>query len=371
MNHNEILQKAYSNAERCAAKAGTMASFHSTETQKELDSIVERAEANKGLLAVLITLITHKIHTPSQDIRYHQAQLKGGFAGRGIDSAYVTPFMKDHEFPAMADSGWLTRSLEQPHPYTRDYPGKIKPESMKTAFLDVVDAVETGREQPSKALEYIFSLLIKRRDASKVDLAKPHKLSISSIISLLEKHFTKKYPCSGAARLPVLAIYAIYQCLIKDVARFSGKELCPLESHTSADSRSGRIGDVEVLDADGTPFEGVEVKHEIQITRQLVLDAYEKFKQYQTERYYLLTTANMDSADWAAIESEVLRIQQIHGCQVIVNGVYSTLRYYLRLLPDTAEFVDRYVELIKADPAVKYQQRAAWNECVAGLQVEK
>jgi hypothetical protein len=103
-----------------------------------------------------------------------------------------------------------------------------------------------------------------------ITLAKPHKLSISSIISLLEKHFTKKYPCSGAA-----------------------------------------------------------------------------------------------------IESEVLRIQQIHGCQVIVNGVYSTLRYYLRLLPDTAEFVDRYVELIKADPAVKYQQRAAWNECVAGIQVEK
>lgn len=366
MNHREILQDAYSKAESDLGHADQKIAFASEAIRKDLDRILERGEANKGLLAVLVTLITHKIHTPSQDIRYHQAQLKGGFAGRGIDSSYVTPFMKEHEFPAMADSGWLTRSLEQPHPYTRDYPGKIKPDFMKTAFLNVVDAVESGTESLPAMLEYVFMELIRRRDAAKVDLAKPHKLQISAIISLLERHFTAKYPCSGAARLPVLAIYAIYECLMKEV-RFKGKKLCPLESHTSADSRSGRIGDVEVVEADGTPFEGVEVKHEIPISRQLVTDAYEKFKPYQTDRYYLLTTANMDSADWEAIETEVQRIQQIHGCQVIVNGVYSTIRYYLRLLPDAAEFIDRYVELIKTDSAVKYQHRAAWNECVAGL----
>lgn len=370
MNHRDILQAAYSKAEIAASHAELPSGLTSETIRADLDHIVDRGEANKGLLAVLITLITHKIHSPEQDIRYHQAQLKGGFAGRGIDSAYVTPFMKKHEFPAMSDSGWLTRSLEQPHPYTHDYPGKIKPDSMKMAFLNVVDSVETGTESPARMLEYIFRKLIRRRDTAKVDLAKPHKLQISAIISLLERHFSKKYSCPGAARLPVLAIYAIYQCLMKE-ARFAGKTLCPIESHTSADSRSGRIGDVEVVDAEGVPFEGVEVKHEIQISRQLIADAYEKFKQYRTERYYLLTTANMDSADWMAIETEILRIQQIHGCQVIVNGVYSTLRYYLRLLPDAAEFIDRYVDLVKVDPAVKYQQRIAWNECVADLPVRQ
>ena len=363
-SHNEILEEAYAKAEQIVSSPNDSAPLVDAAMCRDVDLIIERAEANKGLLAVLVTLFTHKVNSPEQDIRYHQAQLPGGFAGRGIDSAFVTPFLKMHGFPAMADSGWLTRSLEQAHPYTLDYPGKIKPDAMKAAFLQIVDAIEGKHTSPFDLLVYIFTGLVRSRELSHVDLAKPHKLTISAIIPLLERHFTRHYSCAGAARLPVLAIYAVYQCLM-DFGRYRGKTLCALESHTSADRRSGRIGDVDVNMADGTPFEGVEVKHEIPITRKLVAEAYEKFKPYHTERYYLLTTANMDSADWEAIESETSRIQQIHGCQVIVNGVYSTLRYYLRLLPDPAEFIDKYVELIKSDPAVKYQHRAAWNECVS------
>lgn len=364
--HSEILAEIYANAEALAATGGKAPAFTQSVTQNRLDTIVDRAEANRGILAVLITLLVHKIHDPAQDIRYHQAQLPGGFAGRGIDSAYITPFMKEKKFPAMADTGWLTRSLEQPHAYTLDYPGKIKPESTKSAFLNLVDSFQGALENPHNILVALFLALIRRRDSEVIELAKPHKLPISSIIILLERHFTHKYPCSGAARLPVLAMYAIYQCVIGG-ERFKGKTLCELESHTSADRRSGRIGDIDVNYKDGTPFEGVEVKHEIPITKQLVSDAYDKFKQYKTERYYLLTTANMDSADWLSINEEIQRIGQIHGCQVIVNGVYSTLRYYLRLLPDPADFIDKYVELVKTDPAVKYQHKAAWNECVSSL----
>ena len=115
----------------------------------------------------------------------------------------------------------------------------------------------------------------------------------------------------------------------------------------------------------GSAFEGVEIKHEIQITAQLVADAYEKFKVYNTDRYYLLTTANMDAANWEAIETEVARIAHIHGCQVIVNGVYTTLKYYLRLVKDPAEFIDKYVELLKLDETVKFQHKTAWNELVS------
>lgn len=361
--HDAILENVYAVAEEVCSIGENAPSFSVPETQARLNTIVERAEANRGILAVLTTLVVHKIYDPTQDIRYHQAQLPGGFAGRGIDSAYITPFLKRKNFPAMADTGWLTRSLEQPHAYTLDYPGKIRPESTKSAFLQLVDSLQNGLEKPRDLLLGLFVALIRRRDSETVELAKPHKLPISAIIHLLEKHFTHRYPCSGAARLPVLAMYAIYQCIITG-ERFKGKVLCELESHTSADRRSGRIGDIDVNFKDGTPFEGVEVKHGIQITRQLVADAYEKFKQFKTERYYLLTTANMDSADWSSIEAEIQKVGQIHGCQVIVNGVYSTLRYYLRLLPDPADFIDKYVELVKNDSAIKYQHKIAWNECV-------
>ena len=364
MTHKEVLDYVYNEALSETAEMN-----YSTELPKEtavqIEKIIERSEANKGIVAVLVTLLTHKITDSSQDIRYHQAQLENGFSGRNIDRAVVTPFMKSKNFPAMAESGWLTRSLEQAHPYTLDYPGKITPAELKFAFLRLIDSVQVHGVESERVLLYLFKLLIKQREAQNIELAKPHSLSISKIIKILKKHFTYNYSCAGASRLPSLAIYAAYQCMMEQVGRYKGKILCPLANHNSADSQSGRIGDVDVNNENGTAFEGVEIKHEIQITKQHILDAYEKFKIYNTDRYYLLTTADMDSADWDDIDDEIQRIAQIHGCQVIVNGVYDTIKYYLRLLKDPAEFIDNYVELMKVDDTIKYQHKAAWNELIS------
>lgn len=365
MTHLEVLQKVYDESLYQTAK-NDFSTDLDNEIVNDLDLLVGRSEQNKGMITVLITLITHKIVSPKQDIRYHQAQLPNGFAGRGIDQQYVTPFMKSVSFPAMASSGWLTRSLEQAHPYDMDYPGKIKPENVKMAFLKTIDKIQNTDISAEKVLNYIFKQLIKQRDNLNIELAKPHSLSISNIIKVLEKHFTFKYVGSGASRLPTLAIYAAYQCMMNQVSRYNGKILCPLESHNSADKQSGRIGDIDINNDNGSAFEGVEIKHEIKITKQLITDAYEKFKVHNTDRYYLLTTANMDSADWESIDKEIQRISQIHGCQVIVNGVYTTLKYYLRLVEDPAEFIDRYVELLKNDDTIKFQHKTVWNDIISG-----
>ncbi len=224
------------------------------------------------------------------------------------DTHYVTPFLKSVGFPSMAESGWLTRSLEQSMPYDYNYPGKITPKDLREAFLGL----------------------------------------------LFSKHFNAKYSCHGASRLPTLAVYAAYQCMMEELLRYKDKILCPLESHTSADSRSGQIGDIQINNADGTAFEGIEIKHQIEITPDLVQHAYEKFMVQKTNRYYLLTTANMDAADWDGINQKIQQISNNHGCQVIVNGVYSTLKYYLRLLEDPAKFIEKYVELLKMDENVKF-----------------
>lgn len=364
MNHKEVLEKIYNEALLETAN-NNYATELPDEMAKKIELLVSRSEANRGLIAVLTTLLTHKIVNSNQDIRYHQAQQPNGFSGRSIDTEIVTPFMKTVSFPSMSESGWLTRSLEQPHPYTLDYPGKIRPDTVKNAFLEIIDKVQVQGTMPDMVLRYFFKLLIKQRDDMNIELAKPHSLSISNIITLLQKHFTYKYTCAGASRLPTLAIYASYQCMMTQVARYAEKKLCPLESHNSADAQSGRIGDIDINNENGSAFEGVEIKHEIPITRQLVADAYEKFKIHNTDRYYLLTTANMNAADWDSIEEEIRRISQIHGCQVIVNGVYSTLKYYLRLMKDPAEFIDRYVELLKVDETVKFQHKVTWNNLVS------
>lgn len=364
MRHKEILERVYNNALLATSKSD-YSSILSQEIKEKIETLVAHSQTNKAIITVLVTLLTQKLLDTNQDIRYHQAQLPNGFSGRSIDKEVITPFMKEKSFPSMSESGWLTRSLEQAHPYTLDYPGNIRPTLVKNSFLQIIDNVQVQGNSAEEILLYLFKLLIKQRDDINIDLAKPHSLSISSIIKLLEHHFTFDYSCAGASRLPTLAIYASYQCMMEEVARYNGKILCPLESHNSADSRSGRIGDIDINNEDGSAFEGIEIKHEIQITRQLIKDAYEKFKIYNTDRYYLLTTANMDTAKWNEIEEEIRRIRQIHGCQVIVNGVYTTLKYYLRLLQDPAKFIDRYVELLKVDETVKYQHKVEWNNIIS------
>ena len=168
--------------------------------------------------------------------------------------------------------------------------------------------------------------------------------------------------------MPVLAIYAAYQCLITETKRFERKQLLPIENHTSSDKSSGRIGDIDILDEKQRMFEAVEVKHGIAVTLQLVQDAYAKFQSTPVNRYYILSTAAPAKEEYDAIEAEIKRIKNIHGCQLIVNGIMPTLKYYLRLLDDTFEFINNYVTLLETDTSLKFEHKLMWNKLISEMQ---
>ncbi len=367
MNQREIVESVYKESLEQYAQ-GVLESPLNEAIKQHIKMVAQKAENAKGVVAVLITLFVQKIFNPKQDIRYHQAQLPNGFSGRSIDTEHITPFIKLVKFPAMAESGWMTHSLAEAYPYDLDYQGKIRPKELRSAFLELIDYVENNPQSAREVLIFLFKQLIMiREQVTSIELAKPQNFSIAKILEVLQKHFTQKYTSHGASRLPVLAVYGAYQCMMGEVARFSDKKLCALAHHSAADLQSGSIGDIDVNYSDSTAFEGVEIKHGRIITPQLVLDAYEKFKAYKTQRYYLLTTADMQNADWEQIQKNIAHIAQIHGCEVIVNGVYGTLQYYLRLLKNTADFIDRYVELLKSDDSIKYEHKKAWNDIVASI----
>ena len=50
-----------------------------------------------------------------------------------------------------------------------------------------------------------------------------------------------------------------------------------------------------------------------------------------------------------------------HGCQVIINGVFPTLKYYLRLLDNTDLFMERYIHNIQTHPEINAEHKIAWN----------
>lgn len=366
MEPTNFIQSIYDESLKTVGSGDSIISKLPGDIRLQLDEILNRSGSSKGVLTVVLTSAIYKSLHPEQDIRNHQTSIAHGYSGRTFDSKYITPFLKSVQFPAMAESGWLTRSLEQKVPYDNAYSGAIKPHSLKEAFLQTISTVQAG-ENIDDILSYLFQGLIIQRNKQQIELAKPLNLPIATIIKLLTKHFYSAYTAEGASRLPVLALYATYQCLVDETRRFEGKTLLEIESHTSADSRSGRIGDIDIVDEKNRVFESVEVKHGIAITPQLLKDAFEKFKSTQVKRYYLLSTADIDESQKDAIDREIERIKNIHGCHVIANGLIHSLTYYLRLLTDTSEFIQNYVCLIETDSALKFEHKKQWNTIISEM----
>jgi len=376
---NQILEKFYQTAINEVKKNNGESFLKKLDRnqRKWLYKIVSQVESFKAVVTVLTTSLVKKVENPRQDIRYHKNELKGGYSGRTFDTKFITPFFKRY-FPrlAMKESGWLTRSIEQPHPFTLKFPGKIRNKEIKQSFLQVLNDVEEKKAKPKKYLLALFILLSREINRSD-DLLKvrlttsKRKLTINSIIESLKEHFFAKYRSAGASRLPVIAIYSIYEILLNDVARYKDKKLLPLKSHVAADVKAKEIGDVEIIDKKKkSVFEGVEIKHGIPIDFLIVRDVYEKIKNIPIERYYILTTAkpNIKKDEKEKVTQFVTNVRKNHGCEIVINGLIPSLKYYLRLIRNLNGFIVRYSRNIKAEASVsteiKIEHVERWSKMI-------
>lgn len=362
---NELLERIYKEA----SQTKNINDFGLTQKQQTwTNHIVEYEETCKGVYSVLVTSLTYKILNPTQDVRRHQASLENGYSGRSFDTRHITPFLKQKQFyGAMKESGWLTRSLEQNLPYNLDYPGRISVKNVKNAFLSIMNDIEENQADPEKYLLAIFRKSIIEKSKKMITLVNPieseSNLSINEIMEQLEKHFYYKYSSRGASILPVVAVYSIYQVITDELKRFDGKYLEKLGSHNSSDRSSGATGDIVIRNkADNEIYEVVEVKFEIPIDFIMVNDAYNKIKDKKVQRYYILSTKSPKEEDLEKINEIIDLAREEHGCQIIVNGLSQTIKYYLRLIENTNRFITNYVDNIQNDNEINYEHKIAWNK---------
>jgi len=151
-----------------------------------------------------------------------------------------------------------------------------------------------------------------------------------------------------------------------DVKRYEGKILASLESHTSPDSRSKSLGDIDVNNDDNSCFESIEIKHNKLITADMVGVAYRKIKNTSIDRYYILTTNEPNFGDQESVMQEIEKYKKIHSCQIIVNGVIPSLKYYMRLISNPQGFVDEYTKWLEFEyeraSGIKRKHLRVWQE---------
>ena len=109
----------------------------------------------------------------------------------------------------------------------------------------------------------------------------------------------------------------------------------------------------------------MDIKHGRSITADTVRKAYDWFKTVPVKRYYLLTTAGVDNVKEVA--QEVVRIQEEHGCQVIVGDVSDIFKCHLQMLKSPDDFIASYVGLVEDDTSIKYAHKMAWNNVVSAM----
>jgi DNA (cytosine-5)-methyltransferase 1 len=210
----------------------------------------------------------------------------------------------------------------------------------------------------------IFDKTIESADYSEI-------LNINTVLKMLEKHFEIKL----SSRLPVIAIYSVYQQLFKFVKRYDRKRLGQLNVHTSSDKHG--YGDIEVWNEDGTPFEMVEIKHDIPIDRNLIFDIVKKSQGVTIQRYYILTMYKgnfLSKKEEEYINKFVLKIKRDSGLEIIANGIYQSLKYYLRFIDDYKNFIKAYtknlIEDAKNSTEVKAFHITEWQNILKEHQIK-
>lgn len=376
MNPFEFLEKTY----QTAMSLHSMEDLELNDTQiKNIETIVNYEESNKGVYTALVSSLTYKCLNPSQDVRYHKIELENGYSGRSFDTKYVTPFMKEKRFlGAMKESGWLTRSIEQAHPFNKNFPGKINHADLKNVFLNIFEDIEEKGADAEEYLKGIFYQSIQEKKRKTITIINPvdkeSNIPIQDIISLLKEHFYYKYSTRGASILPVVAFYSIYQCMIKYFDRFKDKQLDELGSHNSCDRSSKETGDIVVRSKnDNTIYEVLEIKFDIVPNKLMVQDAYDKFKgENSVQRYYILSTKHItNEEEQTKVNDFIKEVYMEHGCQIIINGVFDSLKYYLRLLTNTDEFLKFYTDNLQKNTELDFEHKIAWNRIVEKYNSEK
>ena len=103
-----------------------------------------------------------------------------------------------------------------------------------------------------------------------------------------------------------------------------------------------------------TQITKIEIKLDKSIDSNIIRIAIEKIKRFNPERYYVLSYIGTKESDKTEIADLITEIKMEHGCQIIINGVIPTLKYYLRLITSLDEFIENYNEAIEIDTVKKF-----------------
>jgi len=178
-------------------------------------------------------------------------------------------------------------------------------------------------------------------------------MSIGQIVSAVDRLAS----CAGDSRVryrfAVNAVHAAYSILVDEVGRYRRMQLLPLPKGTD-DSPL----DILLLNDLGTIVEVVRVLDsvpEMVTENPFVTDAPTD----ETVRYQLIFTGSVNDTE---LNERCSELESKSSVEVFAGTLQDWLAYNLRMIDTPADFIDRFIESIEDDTALRDQDKKKWNE---------
>jgi hypothetical protein len=243
--------------------------------------------------ATVASIVAKQVH-PEWDTRKHQVQIGGQFSLRSLDKKHVSSIFFQNGLYHTATEFALTRSFEKPEPFEKTYSGKITPPECKTAFLNVVEFINTtASPDVLKAMLGHMVVFLKGQKA-KHDAMKGHvlesskELSLSHVSDTLDKF--NKLSGDGLSVVPIIAIHSLLT--IVQPYLWPSMTIKPLKQHTAPDGHTNSYGDVEGFNPSEKPVLAIEGKHKMKIDDTIIDTFNKKTVESDIQMKYILTTAS-------------------------------------------------------------------------------
>jgi len=239
-----------------------------------------------------------------------------------------------------------------------------KPKEVYAALVSLLQDVEQGRLTAEGCLTEVIRQLVLMREAQRESIerllasaqTRTGELSAQQITEIVGEHLRQP----RSSRLPVLVIAAVYEV----IAEITGKTLRELSSHTAADTRTGALGDIEiVLPAQSHPYTVYEVKAR-SLRRSDIDTALQKLAQSSVPvaQYVFVVTSPVP-------EEVRLYLNEVNSryseTELQIFDCVQTLNHFLHLFYERRmEFLEKYTNLVMQDRAVSQKLKEKLLELV-------
>lgn len=321
-----------------------------TEEQAEvIESLVNSvtSEVGRSIVGLTILQLTVKSILPTQSIRLHKGSTGADFSWtegipmRVLDKNYITPILRKYNLLKLnADGFMMTRSLAENYPYSKLYKAAIR--GARKEWLEITDAVETGKLDAANALKQLIVFLNNKSEAF-IELT---NVTLKALDKFLKKKptFKKCYDTiidfiessTYSARMFEVAMHALFQVLEEEKC-LSGF-LKPLSQMRSANKKHGNIGDIELTLTQGNMdiLESWDAKYGKAYLRDELEELNDKLKSHPQTTIAGFVTDHEPNLK-PEIKKRIKELELIHDTQIRVMEFSEWANYQIKkygLKPD-------------------------------------